>query len=78
MYIIVQLHHSKSVGVKGNQMDFIFFINNGKDCSESIVWSIRDPVSKDGSKGKYLLERVKSITIGGIKIPENIILGEMY
>ena len=29
MCVIVQLHHSKSVGVKINQMNFIIFINNG-------------------------------------------------
>ena len=35
--VIVQLCHSKSVEVKDNWMKFIFFINNEKDCSESIV-----------------------------------------
>ena len=29
MYIVIQLHHSKSAGVKSNQMNFIIFINNG-------------------------------------------------
>jgi len=29
MYVIIQLRHSKSVGVKSNQMNFIIFINNG-------------------------------------------------
>ena len=37
MYIIVQLYHSESAEVKSYQMNFIFFVNNGKDCSESIV-----------------------------------------
>ena len=37
MCIIVQLCYSKSVRVKGNWMNFILFVNNGKDCSESIV-----------------------------------------
>jgi len=37
MCVIIQLHCSESVGVKGNQMNFIFFINNGKNCGESIV-----------------------------------------
>ena len=37
MCIIVQLCHSKSVRVKDNWMNFILFVNNGKDCSESIV-----------------------------------------
>ena len=35
--IIIQLYCSKSVGVKRNQINFIFLINNGKDCSKSIV-----------------------------------------
>ena len=35
--VIVQLHYSKSMRVKGNWMNFIIFVNNGKDCSESIV-----------------------------------------
>ena len=37
MYVVIQLHHSKSMRVKGNWMNFIIFVNNGKDCSESIV-----------------------------------------
>jgi len=37
MHVIVQLHRSESVRVKGNWVNFIFFINNGEDCSESIV-----------------------------------------
>ena len=37
MCIIVQLYCSESAGVKDNWMNFIFFINNIKDYSESIV-----------------------------------------
>ena len=37
MYVVVQLHYSKSARVKGNWMNFIIFINNGEDCSKSIV-----------------------------------------
>jgi len=37
MYVIVQLCRSKSVRVKGNWMNFIIFVNNGEDCSKSIV-----------------------------------------
>jgi len=37
MCITVQLYHSESAGVKGNWVNFIIFINNGEDCSESIV-----------------------------------------
>jgi len=37
MCVIVQLHCSESAGVKGNWVNFIIFINNGEDCSKSIV-----------------------------------------
>jgi len=37
MHVVVQLHCSKSMEVEGHQMNFIFLINNGKDCSKSIV-----------------------------------------
>ena len=37
MYVVVQLHRSESVRVKGNWMNFIIFINNREDCSKSIV-----------------------------------------
>ena len=67
-------------------MNFIFFINNEKNCSKSIVQSIsfhnklsiRNPMSEDRSRGKYLLERVESITTGGVKFPGNVLLDEMY
>ena len=36
MYVVVQLHCGESVGVKDYWMNFIFFINNKKDCSKSI------------------------------------------
>ena len=85
MYIIVQLCCSKNIGVKSNQMNFIFFINNGKDCSKSIVQSISfhnklsigNPISKNRSGDEYLLERVESIMTEGVKLPENILLGEV-
>ena len=35
--IIVQLHHGESARVKGHWMNFIFFVTNKKDCSESVV-----------------------------------------
>jgi len=38
--IIIQLYHSKSIGMKSNQVNFIFFIKNRKDCSKNIVQSI--------------------------------------
>ena len=76
IYIIIQLCYSKGVGVKSNQINFIFFISNGKDCSKSIVQSISfynelsigNLVSKNGSRGKCLLERVESITIGEVEL----------
>jgi len=34
-------------------------------------------VSENRSGGKYLLERVESITAEGIELPENILLDEM-
>ena len=37
MCVVVQLRCSESVRVKGNWVNFIIFVNNGEDCSESIV-----------------------------------------
>jgi len=53
IYVIVQLCHSKSARVKGNWINFIIFVNNRENCSESIVQSIcfynelsiRNPIS---------------------------------
>jgi len=66
-------------------MDFIFFINNRKDCNESIVWSIGfynelsigDPISENRSRGEYLFERIESTIIGGAELPRNVLLGEI-
>jgi len=66
-------------------MNFIFFVDNGKDCSESIVQSIsfhnelsvRNSMSEDRSRGEYFFERIESIMTGGVKLPRNILLGEM-
>jgi len=63
-------------------MNFIIFINNGEDCSKSIVWSISfhnelsigDPMSEDRSKDKCLFERVESIMTGEVKLPKNVLL----
>ena len=65
MCVIVQLCHSESARVKGNWMNFIIFVNNGEDCSKSIVrgigfhneLSIGNPMNKDRSGGKCFLER---------------------
>ena len=65
-------------------MNLIIFINNGEDCSESIVQgigfhdelSIGNPMSKDRSGDKCFPERVESIYIGGVELPRNVLLGE--
>jgi len=83
--IIVQLHCSESVRVKGNWMNFIIFINNGEDCSKSIVrgisfhdeLSIGNSMSKDRSRSKCFLERVESISTGGVKLPRNVLPDEV-
>jgi len=83
MYVIVQLHCNKSVRVKGNWVNFIIFVNNGEDCSESIVQDISfydelnigNPMSKDRSGSKCFLERVESISTR-VKLPRNVLLGE--
>jgi len=85
MCVVVQLCCSESAGVKGNWVNFIIFINNGEDCSKSIVrgisfhdeLSIRNPMSEDGSGGKYFLERVESIYTGGVKLLRNVLPGEV-
>jgi len=82
--VIVQLRCSKSERVKGNWVNFIIFVNNGKDCSKSIVQgisfhdelSIGNLMSKDRSRGKCFLERVESIYTGGVKLPRNVLPGE--
>ena len=84
MHIVVQLCYSKSTGVKGHQMNFIFLINNGKDCSKSIVQSISfhdelsigNPISENRSRGKCFLERIESIMTGGVKILKNVLPDE--
>ena len=37
MYVIIQLCCSEIMEVKSNWMNFIIFINNGEDCSKSII-----------------------------------------
>ena len=67
-------------------MNFIFFINNGKDHSKSIVQgigfhdelSIGNSMSENRSRGKCFLKRVKIIMIRGVEIPENVLLNEIY
>ena len=68
MCVVIQLCHSKSMGVKSNQMNFILFVNNGKDYSESIVQSIsfhnelsvRNPISEDRSGVNAFLRELKA------------------
>ena len=86
MYVIIQLYCSKSVGVKSNWMNFIIFVNNGEDCSKSIVQgisfhdklSIGNPMSEDRYGGKYFLERIENISTREVKIPRNVLLDEVY
>ena len=86
IYVIIQLCHSKSARVKGNWMNSIISINNGEDCSESIVQgisfhdklSIGNPMSENKSRDKCFLERVESISTGGVKLPRNVLPGEAY
>ena len=86
MHVVVQLCCGESAGVKGHWMNFIFLINNGKNYSESIVQSIsfydelsvRNSMSEDGSGFEHFLERIESITIGEVKIPRDVLLGEVY
>ena len=85
MCIIIQLYYDKSIRVKSDQMNFVFFIYNRKNCSKSIVWSIsfhnelsiRNLVYKDGSGDECLLQRVESIITEGIKLPGNVLLDEV-
>ena len=66
-------------------MNFIIFVNNGEDCSKSIVQgigfynelSIGNPMSENRSRGKCFLERVESILTGGVELPRNVLLGEV-
>ena len=84
MCIVVQLHCSESTRVKGNWMNFIIFINNEEDCSESIVrgisfhneLSIGNPMSEDRYRSECFLEKVESIYIGGVELPRNVLLDE--
>ena len=84
MCVVVQLRCSESARVKGNWVNFIIFINNGEDCSESIVrgtgfyneLSIGNLMSEDRSGGKCSLERVESIYTEGVKLPRNVLPGE--
>ena len=65
-------------------MNFIIFVNNGKNCSEHIVQSISfhdklsigNPISKNRSKDECLLEGVESISTEEVKLPKNVLLCE--
>ena len=67
-------------------MNFIFFVNSKKDCSKSIVQSIsfydelsvRNPMSKNGSRSECLLERIEIIIIEGVKLSRDVLLDEVY
>ena len=84
MCVVVQLCHSESTRVKDNWMNFIIFINNRENCSESIVrgisfhnkLSIGNPMSEDRYGGECFLKRVESISTGEVELPRNVLLGE--
>ena len=65
-------------------MNFIFFVYNKKDCSESIVQgisfhnklSIRNSISEDRSGDKYFLKRVESISTEEVELSKNVLPGE--
>jgi len=84
MCVVVQLCCSKSVRVKGNWINFIIFVNNGEDCSKSIVrsigfhneLSIGNLMSEDRCRGKCFPERVESILTGRVELPRNVLPGE--
>ena len=67
-------------------MNFIIFVNNGEDCSKSIVQgisfhdklSIGNPMSEDRYGGKYFLERIENISTREVKIPRNVLPDEVY
>ena len=66
-------------------MNFIIFVNNGEDCSESIVQSISfhnelsigNLMSEDRCGDECFLERVESILTGGVELPRNVLPGEV-
>ena len=66
-------------------MIFIFFVNNRKDCSKSIVQSIsfynelsiKNPMSEDRSRYEWLLKRIESITMGGDELPRDVLPGKV-
>ena len=86
MCIVIQLYCSESIRVKSNQMNFIIFINNRENCSKSIIQSIgfhnklsiRNLISEYRCGGKCFLERVESILTGRVKLPQNVLLSEVY
>ena len=85
MCVVIQLHHSESTRVKGNWINFIIFVNNRENCSKSIVQgisfhkelSIGNSMSENRYRGEWFLQRVESILIGGVKLPRNVLLGEV-
>ncbi|KIM65442.1 hypothetical protein SCLCIDRAFT_112672 [Scleroderma citrinum Foug A] len=68
MSVIIQLWRGHGVGVECNRSEFTIGACDGEDASNSIVRgisfnserSIRDPMSKDRSRGKGLLQGIES------------------
>jgi len=73
------------MGVRDNQMNFIFFIHNRKNYNKNIVQSIsfynklsiENSISKNKSRSEYFFERVENIITERVKLPENIFLDKM-
>ena len=84
MCVVVQLCYSESERVKDNWMNLIIFVNNGEDCSKSIVrgisfhdkLSIGNLMSKDKSRSKCFFEKVENILTKGVKLLRNVLLDE--
>ena len=84
MGIIVSLRRSHSAGVEHNWLEFTIGASDGENTSDSIVGgisfngerSIGDPMSKDRSGGKGLLQGVESgATLIG-EIPRRSLVGQ--
>jgi len=69
IHVIAQLYYSKSVEVKGNQVNFILFIHNRKDYSENIVrdisfynkMNIRDLIYKNRREINAFSKKLKAL-----------------
>jgi len=64
MDVVIQFRGGEGSGVERHRMEFAIFGHNGKNCGEGVVRGVsfndnrpvRDPMSKDGSRGKGFLQ----------------------